>query len=217
MKALQVVSVGALLFASWSAYGILRLVEADEMSMSPSAVALEWKAATPPCALRNGDLVFRHARGTISNMLVHFSRQDPRYSHAGIVALEAEGIVVYHAIGGEGSRHPGIRREPLSVFCSPATVHRFGLYRLEVPPERLTAVVEAAKASYTQNIPFDSDFDLSTDTAVYCTEFIYRILRQEGCANASATTAFKGIQYVACDNLYLQPHVHNLYSYTYAN
>src|SRR5688572_3318485 len=97
-----------LFLAAASACGFIFYYEPEALPIDRTALQKEWLAAYPGTKLHSGDLVFRHSRGTISNMLLHFSRQDPKYSHAGILSVEKTGLFVYHSLGGEVSRGPGI-------------------------------------------------------------------------------------------------------------
>jgi len=192
-------------------------MERSDASLAAEVVQREWRQAIPPRGLlRSGDLIFRHSRGTISNVLVQFSRSDARYSHSGIVSIEGDRTFVYHALGGEASRLPGIRRETLESFCNPSAVHAFGVYRTDLDRQQVFKELSLAKAAWQQKIPFDMQYDISSDSALYCTEFVYKVLTQaSGNKNYITLTELPGLTYVACDNLYRNSHATPIYSRTY--
>ena len=194
-------------------------LEQSDASLAADVVQREWQQAIPPPGLlRSGDLIFRYSRGTISNMLVQFSRTDARYSHAGIVSIEGDRTFVYHALGGEASSLPGIRRETLESFCSPSSVHSFGVYRTDLTPPQLRNELSLAKTAWKQKIPFDLRYDITSDSALYCTEFVYKILaRASGNKNYITLTELPGLTYVACDNLYRNRHTTLIYSRSYSD
>ncbi|MFM9028063.1 MAG: hypothetical protein ACKOQ6_08700, partial [Bacteroidota bacterium] len=60
------------------------------------------------------------------------------------------------------------------------------------------------KLKMSQGVLFDRDFSLSDSTEMYCTEFVYRAYKAASSdAISLPLTSFNGIEYVSCDNLYL--------------
>ena len=215
-KALVFISI---FLAIASSFAFVKYFEREESMLSREDLKREWEKGRPQNKiLKNGDLIFRHARGTISNMLVHFSMKDSRYSHAGIISIEEGKIYVYHALGGEAAIHSELRKETMENFCRPAGVHSFGIYRLDFNQDQLTKSVLLARKYFYQKTPFDTKYDLSTDSALYCTEFVYKVIMQaSGNNNYLTLTRVPGLTYVACDDLYLNSHTKLIYSYTYAD
>jgi hypothetical protein len=149
-------------------------------------------------------------------MLLSLSQRDARYSHAGIVAVENGGIFVYHALGGEGSQTPGIRRDRFQDFCSPAIVHAFGIYRLKLEAGQARELVDEARRLYACQLPYDTDYDLQSDSAMYCTEFLYKLLqRAKALPDCIHLSSVPGLNYVACDDLYLHASASCIYTYSY--
>ena len=202
-----------------ASFAFVKFAEREKAAGSPEELKREWQQASPGGrVLRSGDLIFRHSRGTISNMLLHFSRSDARYSHAGILSVEGGQVFVYHALGGEATRHSELRREPLETFCRPATVHSFGIYRLDLSREQLSKALSLAKKDWLERIPFDTKYDLQSDSAMYCTEFVYKVVMQaSGDKNYITLTKVPGFTYVACDNLYRNKHATLIYSHAYSD
>src|SRR5262245_875698 len=61
-----------------------------------------WKATgLDESTLQDGDLVLRHAKGFVSDAILTFSTNDPKYSHSGIVKKIDGKTYVYHTSGGE--------------------------------------------------------------------------------------------------------------------
>jgi hypothetical protein len=178
--------------------------------------SVEWSVARPgKNLLRSGDLVFREGRGIISRMVVQLSLQDPRYSHAGILEVTGDTTYVYHALGGEGRRTP-LRKETLEAFCGPEGARAFGVYRLDLNPAQEQRFVSAAVQAYRSKIPFDTEYDLQSDTAYYCTEFVYRmVMRATGDEKYIPLTRLAGRTYVSCDNLYRNRHAEFIYGHVY--
>jgi hypothetical protein len=200
-----------------SCFAFFRISEKKHLELSKESISQKWNGAKPDRALlHTGDLIFRQGRGAISNALMFFSRRDAKYSHAGIISIEYEKVFVYHAIGGEENVSNKLRKDPLEVFCNPASVHSFGIYRLDLSPQQLQDVDSTAKECFRQGLEFDTKFDLDTDEKMYCTEFVYKaITKITGQRNYLPMSAVSGINYVSCDDLYLNSHSSFIYSYHY--
>ena len=166
--------------------------------------------------LKSGDLIFRHGRGFISNTLMNLGQREKKYSHAGIVSVENGNIFVYHAIGGEQNVSNKLRKDKLDDFCSPQNVHAFGIYRSDFSQEQVKLVLEKVSDFYKSELEFDTKFDLLSNDRMYCTEMIYKIFNAvAGDWNYISLSAVGSKKYVACDDLYLNPHFRYIYSYTY--
>ena len=200
-----------------AAWGYFALYEKEHAELSEKRKNEEWQKACPDIhSLRSGDLIFRHGRGFISNSLAHFSKKDSRYSHAGIITFINGKPYVYHSIGGEENITNKLRRESLTTFCNPDNNHSFGIYRLDLNQMQLREMDSAASAYYKAGLEFDTDFDLATDDKMYCTEFVYKIIN--GIVhdkNYIPLSEVSGKKYVACDDIYINPHSTKIYSYVY--
>lgn len=200
-----------------SCYAYFYFHEKEHVGFTNEIIQHKWSHAKPDCStLHSGDLIFRHGRGAISNMLMAFSTHEAKYSHAGIVSVENNKVFVYHAIGGEENVSNKLRKDPIEVFCNPNDVHSFGIYRLDLNEKQLLQVDSIAESYYKDGLEFDTKFDLKTDDKMYCSEFVYKIiLRVTRNENYLSLTTVSGMNYVACDNLYLNAHSRFIYSYTY--
>jgi hypothetical protein len=129
---------------------------------------------------RTGDIVF--FRGTrIRSMAVRFL--DPgvgAMSHLGILIRTDSSLLVAHASPySPNNISPRVRLEPLDTVLREGNVASMLLYRCAVD----SAGDRAAKWARTfaeSGLPFDRDFDLTTDTALYCTELVFQAYLQAG-------------------------------------
>ena len=167
----------------------------------------------PDSLFQSGDLIFREGRGFISTAFRKLSLIDPRYSHAGIIHREKEKIFVYHIIGGEGNSSGVIRKDFLSIFCSPLQSNAFGIYRTDQDGHKIDSL---AGYYYSKKIGFDPAFNLASDDKMYCTELLYKILKKvSGQENFLPLTTLSGMKYESCDNIYLSSHSKKIYSFRY--
>lgn len=125
--------------------------------------------------LRDGDIVFRRGDARILFGYFPFSRflanaSGSRYSHTGVVALEADGPVVYD------TTKMGVRRQPFAVWMLD-NVGPFGVKRLR--PEfrdRIPTILAFCRKVYAEQVPFDFELGLSND-ALYCVEMTEKAFR----------------------------------------
>ncbi len=207
----------ALLVVSIVLFGFIYLNENNKADLSANGIQSEWLKAQPDInLLKSGDLIFRKGRGFISNSLVLFSHQDKRYSHSGIISFDHGKPYVLHSIGGEDNISKKLRKESLASFCNPNANHCFGIYRLDLNAQQSRKLDSIANYYYKTGLEFDTDFDLATDNKMYCTEFIYKSLfAVNHDKNYIPLSIVSGKTYVACDNLYLNPHATKIYYFEY--
>ncbi len=213
----KIILVVIILVAGFSCFAYFHFHEQEHIGLSKEVREEKWSKARPDyTTLRTGDLIFRHGRGAISNMLMAFSRREAKYSHAGIISIENKKVFVYHAIGGEENSSNKLRKDPLDVFCNPNDVHSFGIFRLDLDSLQLLEVDSLSKNYFMHGLEFDTKFDMATDDRMYCSEFVYKVImhvvRNE---NYLSLSTVSGIKFVACDNLYLNAHSRSIYSYNY--
>lgn len=167
----------------------------------------------PKDKLKTGDIILREGKSFISQALRSFSQTDKHYSHAGIIVIRNDQIYVCHVMAAEGNRSNKIRLEPVSSFCNRTDNSSFAVYRSNVDPSHVDSVMTGY---FLKGISFDNDFDLKSDQQMYCTELVYKILTAaNGNEKFINLSHGNGIDYVACDNLYLNPQTHLIYFHTY--
>lgn len=172
--------------------------------------------AIPHIQLQTGDLILRDGRGFISEVFKSFSLKDPKYSHAGLINIENGKIYVYHALGGEENVSNKLKKESLVNFCNSKISRAFAIYRYDLTTDQKQKLSQLVKESYTKKLEFDKQFDIETDDAMYCSEFIYKVItKATDSRNYLSTTDLKGIKYIAIDNLYYNQHCKLIYNYNH--
>jgi hypothetical protein len=156
-----------------------------EVELLPAAEARAQAARWHGLPLAHGQLVVTHAAQPDSLFLRLFEPRFFAYTHIGIVAVEDEGEpYVYDANtrgwGSDGQRlwlEGGVRRLRFTEFA--ATLAHGALYGLP-PGVDAERVVTAARALYARKPDYDSRFDASDSSRVYCSEFVALALRAAG-------------------------------------
>ena len=164
-----------------------------------------------------GDLITRTGNDFTSESLRNFNDSDNRYSHIGMISIENDSILVYHALGGEFNPDQRIMRDPLSHFAEPYGNRGIGLFRLTHRNHHLSQkMVQEARNCYLQKIPFDLDFDLKTNDKLYCAEMISKCIELASDHQIHFTTNRIGtFEYIAVDQIFRHPAFHEILALRY--
>lgn len=147
-----------------------------------------------PAGLHTGDVVFRMGRGMFSSFFSRMGSQTVPYSHVGIY-IERDGLgYVIHTEANEVTGEGYARMEPIEVFLGPQRAVSGTVFRPKgLSKEQQNTVTQSALADVERQIPFDSDFDLSTTDRLYCTELVWRVFLSAGIDLAPTLDMLKGV------------------------
>ncbi len=157
--------------------------------------------------LKSGNIVLRSGLGAISQMLAQMNQKDKSYSHCGIVIIENGYPFVYHAIGGEDNPDERLRRDSANRFFSPLNNEGIAAVSYDFD-DNVTETLKSIVWQYYKARPkFDMKFDMATDDALYCSEFVYKCLNKATCDTSfiSPTHAI-GHTFVGIDDLFMNGH-----------
>jgi hypothetical protein len=154
--------------------------------------------------LKSGDLIFRNGNDDVSRAARSFNRIDTTYSHCGIIWVENDSIIVYHALGGIYNPGNKLRRDALDSFCSPAESDKFAVYRYPLTNQQTDSLHKIVTNYYSQGLPFDMYFNFLTDDKMYCSEFVFKSFNKamKGKLN-TVITAREWPYGISPDDLYL--------------
>lgn len=125
---------------------------------------------SPRVPLRNGDIVLRHGTGVWSERIRLANRRDTRYSHAGVIVMKSGVPYVIHADMDDTTMAGSVVEIPLAQFLKESKADAVYRYASATPAQ---ADAIAAEAKRHMGKPFDRDFDLTTDSRLYCTELVW--------------------------------------------
>ncbi|HEX5001922.1 MAG TPA: YiiX/YebB-like N1pC/P60 family cysteine hydrolase [Bacteroidia bacterium] len=179
--------------------------------------------ASPPASklkscqnLSDGDVVLRSGKGFISDMMRNTSMKEKRFSHAGLIIILNNEPQVVHCIASEQDPEGGIVIQPLADFVSPAENKSFAIYRYPITDNIRRQVRKSVLRYSSAHVTFDKSFDLSTDNALYCSEFVYKVLETaSGNTIGIEPTRVKKGDYIGIDDLYLNTNCSLLIDSTY--
>lgn len=157
----------------FAAAAVMLLVgPASDGSLQRALIAERWQEELGPI-LTDGDVLFRVGTGLEADA-VRALDQRSRLSHVGLVVGMPQGWAVVHA-----DPEAGVVAEPLNVFLSPTKATGYALYRRPGATTHRLRIRNDALAMVRRHIPFDRHFDFSNDSALYCTELVWRELTHE--------------------------------------
>ncbi|MGJ7030404.1 YiiX/YebB-like N1pC/P60 family cysteine hydrolase [Niabella hirudinis] len=157
--------------------------------------------------LRSGDIILRNGTDATSQATRRFNRKDTSFSHCGIIAVEADTIWVYHAIGGSYNPSQFLKKELLDRFSDPAENDRIAVYRYRLTSKEQARLMTIVQESYKNKLPFDLFFNFETDDRMYCSEFVFKSMDKSMNGRLSPTIGqHPGPVYVSIDDLFLTPY-----------
>jgi hypothetical protein len=129
---------------------------------------------------QDGDLIFRRGTGNLSRMVLS-TDPDSLYSHVGLVSLDGSEVWVIHATPGESfTEKTPVQRETLAEFLAPEKAQAAAVARIVEGPAVAERATRAANRYFDRRLPFDADLDLDTNTALYCTELVWKAYLEGG-------------------------------------
>jgi len=129
--------------------------------------------------MKSGDIIFRKGKSLISNIVL-LGNPNSQYSHVGVVIKESDSIYIIHAIPSENKGDADfIKKESLSSFCDLLFAEQIAIYRLK-EDKSIVSTISFLNNMYDRRINFDNDFNLESDSAVYCTELVWKAFKKSG-------------------------------------
>lgn len=132
--------------------------------------------------IKNGDIVFRQGTGIFSYLFRNIGGEYSAFSHVGIVYFENNKVFVIHTEANDLTGIGFAKTEELSVFINACNASKHAFYRVQNLASYETATVLDSALKYVNDkIPFDTDFDLTNEDRLYCTELVYKAFKSIGC------------------------------------
>lgn len=157
--------------------------------------------------IQSGDIIFRNGNDEVSEAARRMNRKDSSWSHCGIILIENDSIMVYHALGGTYNPDMKLLREPLAAFCNPKENFGFGVYRYELDTAQFSTMRQTVYRHYRNGLRFDLFFNFETDEVMYCSEFVFKTLNHSLSGKLSPYLRIDTIPYgVTTDDLFLNPY-----------
>lgn len=186
----------------------LLLLFAAACSNSGSPTPYASPQQLPPCVavLQTGDIVLRSGRDELSRFFRNLNEKDRRFSHCGVLLQSSTGPKVLHIVESASDTIPDLQFEAFARFVSAAQNEAFRVVRLPLDSAQIRQLPGIFDSLRKTPIHFDVRFNLETDTALYCTELIYKIMRRLKVPDSffQFSQSRNGKRYLGVDGLYLK-------------
>jgi len=131
--------------------------------------------------LQPGDIILRKGTGSLSQAIDNYLDPWLSVSHIGILSRNADGSwVVIHSISKHLSEADGLQQVDLHRFVSESVLHTVKVTRLKNTTMygNLGSLIEQQALYYlAQGIGFDYSFSLEDTTRMFCSEFVWLVIR----------------------------------------
>lgn len=132
------------------------------------------RAERDSMVFQNGDLIFRRGK-SVESFAVCLADRDHDFSHIGIVVVDQGQPFVIHAVPGESDQTPSlVVKEPVNDFLDNNKASHWAVYRSRLSAGALKKVTARAWTFFVSRTGFDNDYDLTSDTRVYCSELVMK-------------------------------------------
>lgn len=131
--------------------------------------------------IQPGDIILRRGFGFFSDFIAdNLNDGDIDVTHAGIIVKKQDSLFVIHSLSSDMSAVDGMQQQPLQDFLQYSAPGKIIITRAKTA-DSSTGNNIARQAEYylKQEIPFDHKGKFDDDTALYCTEMIWKILEKD--------------------------------------
>lgn len=153
--------------------------------------------------IQDGDIILRHGYGLVSDMIVETLKENYDISHCAIIKKDTDNFRVIHTVSQSISDFDGVQDQTLPVFIHQSHKNSVMVVRFKWP-ETDAGTKISAKAQYYLDckVPFDNSFDIHDDTELYCSELIWRIIKDEFGVNIFPDMSENTKKYLNFSNFY---------------
>jgi len=142
---------------------------------------------------KNGDLILTRGTGFTSRFIVDTLREKQAVSHIGIVIRDNDSFFVLHILPDRENNR--IRKESLQQFFKDTVPDSAVIIRTKHAPG--DAIAASAITYLKKNISFDYYFDLKSRNEMYCTEYVWNVLRDSTGRDMLGKVTIKGNTYLS--------------------
>lgn len=125
--------------------------------------------------LKNGDILLRHGYGMVSDMIVTTLHEDYDISHCAVLVKDSNQFKLIHSVSQSLSDFDGVQSQSLNRFVSDSKENSLIVVRFKGDSNEIIA--KRAKYYLSMKIPFDNDFDIKDTAKFYCTELIWKTIK----------------------------------------
>jgi len=154
---------------------VWRAMAADEAADGGASYSLSEEEVA---LLQPGDIILRRGHGLVSDLISAVLSEEFDVSHCGIVSEHDSALWVIHSVSSSVSEADGMQAHRLQAFVGQSKPGSVIVSRLRTDADR-SLIAARAKGLLRRKVPFDHDFNLDDTTRIYCSELVWRIIRDD--------------------------------------
>ncbi len=153
--------------------------------------------------IQDGDIILRHGYGLVSDIIVETLKEGYDISHCGIISADNDQLRVIHTVSQSISDFDGVQVQPLRPFVHQSHRNSIIIVRFKWPNGDAGRRISRKANDYlNQKIPFDNSFNIHDDKELYCSELIWRIIKDEFNVNIFPDMSETTKKYLNFSNFY---------------
>lgn len=129
--------------------------------------------------LRHGDIIMRRGYGMVSRMIATRLEGAYNLSHCGVVIERERRLYVLHTVSSNVSDIDGVQIQPLDDFVRQSKPGSIAVTRL-IDSSDVSILIRESLRYLEAQVPFDHNFDLHDASTLYCSELLWRSLKEGG-------------------------------------
>ncbi|MFH0866386.1 MAG: YiiX/YebB-like N1pC/P60 family cysteine hydrolase [Bacteroidota bacterium] len=144
----------------------------SKYTLSPKEISL----------LKEGDIILRHGYGFVSDMIVETLNDSIGLSHCSILAKDDIGEwMIIHSVSSTLTDIDGVQSQPFAPFINDSKKNSVVVirYKNAKNDSDLARIGQRAEYYLDKQIPFDDSFDLEDSTKFYCSELLWKVIKDE--------------------------------------
>jgi|694.fasta_scaffold03871_4 hypothetical protein len=127
--------------------------------------------------------LFFVGRGTVAKQTLladQFNCESRYLTHVGLAMIVNDRFTIYHVSDVQEEKGSAFVETSLEEFISLPEIFYWGIWEMELPPDRLNRIIDQFIVYKKRVIRFDAQFLLSDDDDLYCSEFCALVLSKAG-------------------------------------
>lgn len=122
-----------------------------------------------------------------------FNVRDTLITHVGIGFIDNEGLSIFHVSNDKKNlRNSSLIKENLKQFLSDKQVSYYSIWQYKLDAKLVEEIKKSVNKIHANNVEFDYSFDLDNNK-LYCSEFVYKVLRDFGKQKFKLSTKVKSL------------------------
>lgn len=129
--------------------------------------------------IKDGDIILRHGYGLVSDLIVSSLNEGLNISHCAIVHKTDSVFQVIHSVSQNLSDVDGVQAQDIQPFIRDSKENSVIVLRYKDSLNTQSRIAKRALYYLKKKIAFDHNFDIADSSTFYCTELIWKAIKDE--------------------------------------